>query len=96
VALRILNLGGDVVDTKGATGRLILNIFAGIAQWEREMMLERQRDGIADAKAAGRYAKKRNGRAKKEADAIRQLAQEGRNVSQIAKEVGIARHRFGG
>jgi predicted transposase YdaD len=41
--------------------------------------------------ARGRYAKKRNGRVKKQAEAIRQLAQEGRKLSQIAKEVEIAR-----
>lgn len=57
-ALRILNLGGETVDTKSATGKLILTIFAGFAQFEREMMLERQREGIrkrkpkADTKAA--------------------------------------------
>jgi DNA invertase Pin-like site-specific DNA recombinase len=50
VALRVLNLGGETVDTKSATGRLILSIFAGVAQFEREMMLERQREGIANAK----------------------------------------------
>ena len=60
VALRILNLGGETVDTRGATGRLILNVFAAFAQFEREMMLERQREGIAKAKAEGKY----KGRAK--------------------------------
>ena len=53
--LRILNLGGETVDTKSATGKLILTIFAGFAQFEREMMLERQREGIAKAKAENRY-----------------------------------------
>src|SRR5437764_6521322 len=51
VGLRVINLGGEVVDTKSATGKLILTIFAGFAQFEREMMLERQREGIAKAKA---------------------------------------------
>jgi DNA invertase Pin-like site-specific DNA recombinase len=49
--LRVLNLGGETVDTKSATGKRILTIFAGVAQFEREMMLERQREGIAKAKA---------------------------------------------
>src|ERR1051325_11594857 len=53
VGLRVLNFGGEVVDTKSATGKLILTIFAGFAQFEREMMLERQREGIAKAKAEG-------------------------------------------
>ena len=52
---KILNLGGETVDTKSATGKLILTIFAGFAQFEREMMLERQREGIRKAQAEGRY-----------------------------------------
>src|SRR5208283_517628 len=36
--LRILNLGGETVDTTSATGRLFLTIFAGFAQFEREMI----------------------------------------------------------
>jgi DNA invertase Pin-like site-specific DNA recombinase len=47
VALRILDFSGSAVDTRGATGRLMLNMFAAMAQFEREMMLERQREGIA-------------------------------------------------
>jgi DNA invertase Pin-like site-specific DNA recombinase len=41
VALRVLSLGGETVDTRSATGKLILTIFAGFAQFEREMMLQR-------------------------------------------------------
>ena len=39
--------------------KLILTIFAGFAQFEREMMLERQREGIAKAKAENRYTGRR-------------------------------------
>jgi DNA invertase Pin-like site-specific DNA recombinase len=48
--LRVLNLGGETAETKCATGKLILTIFAGFAQFEREMMLERQREGIAKSR----------------------------------------------
>jgi DNA invertase Pin-like site-specific DNA recombinase len=52
VGLRILNLG---MDTQTPTGKLMLTVLGGIAQFEREMMLERQREGVAKAKAAGKY-----------------------------------------
>ena len=52
VHLRIVNLG---IDTSAPTGRLILTVLGGISQFEREMMLERQREGIARAKAEGKY-----------------------------------------
>jgi DNA invertase Pin-like site-specific DNA recombinase len=44
VAVRILNLG---MDTQTPTGKLMLTVLGGVAQFEREMMLERQREGIA-------------------------------------------------
>jgi DNA invertase Pin-like site-specific DNA recombinase len=91
VGLRILNLGGDTVDTRGATGRLLLNLLAAVAQFEREMMLERQREGIAAAKAAGKYSKVRAGRAKKQATEIRRLHVVGKNLGQIARELKIGR-----
>lgn len=88
--LRVLNLGGETVDTKSATGKLILTIFAGFAQFEREMMLERQREGIAKAKTEGRYkGRKPTARAKAD-DAVR-LFKEGRTVSQIAQQLAIGR-----
>ena len=52
VAVRILNLG---MDTQTPTGKLMLTVLGGVAQFEREMMLERQREGIAKAKSAGKY-----------------------------------------
>lgn len=52
VGLRILNMS---LDTSHATGKLMLNVLASVAQFERELMLERQREGIARAKELGRY-----------------------------------------
>jgi len=43
------------VDTSSPTGRLMLTLIAAIAQFERENLLERQREGIAIAKAEGKY-----------------------------------------
>lgn len=90
VTLRILNFGGDAVDTRGATGRLMLNVFAAMAQFEREMMLERQREGIAKAKAEGKYKGRKPTARAKAADAVR-LFREGKRVAHIAKELGIGR-----
>jgi DNA invertase Pin-like site-specific DNA recombinase len=88
--LRVLNLGGETVDTTSATGRLILNIFAGFAQFEREMMLERQREGIAKAKTEGKY-KGRKPTARAKADDVRRLHAEGKTPTEIAKATGIGR-----
>lgn len=90
VSLRIQNFGGDPVDTRGATGRLILNVFAAMAQFEREMMLERQREGIAKAKAEGKYKGRKPTARAKAADVVR-LSHEGRTVAQIARALDIGR-----
>ncbi|WP_428031463.1 recombinase family protein [Ancylobacter sp.] len=90
VALRVLNLGGEPVDTRSSTGKLILNIFSGFAQFEREMMLERQREGIAKAKAEGRYTG-RKPTARLKADEARRLYAEGKTPTEIAKALGIGR-----
>ena len=88
--LRVLNLGGETVDTKSATGKLILTIFAGFAQFEREMMLERQREGIAKAKAENRYMGRRPS-ARLKADEAVKLFKAGRSVTDIATALSIGR-----
>ena len=87
VALKVLNLG---VDTSTPTGRLIHNTLIGIAQFEREMMLERQREGIAKAKREGQYmGRKPTVRAK--AAEIKALAAEGVGTVEIAKRLNVGR-----
>jgi DNA invertase Pin-like site-specific DNA recombinase len=88
--LRILNFGGDAVDTRSATGRLMLNMFAVMAQFEREIMLERQREGIARAKAEGKYKGRKPTARVKAKDAV-EMFRAGKRVAQIAKDLGIGR-----
>jgi DNA invertase Pin-like site-specific DNA recombinase len=83
--VKIVDMG---VDTGTPTGRLFLNIVGSIAEFEREIMLERQREGIAAAKAAGRY-KGRAPTARVKAAEIRQLAAEGVGKAEIARRLGL-------
>jgi DNA invertase Pin-like site-specific DNA recombinase len=87
VALRILDMG---LDTATPTGRLMLNLLGSIAQFEREVMLERQRVGIAKAKAEGRY-KGRKPVARQKASEIQRLKEAGLSPSVIARQLGISR-----
>ena len=85
--IRTVWLHGGAVSEKLDTSKLMLTILAGVATWEREIMLERQREGIAKAKAAGKY----KGRPVSiDAAQIRQLRVEFGLVA-IAKKLGIAR-----
>ncbi len=71
-ALRILDLD---LNTSTPTGRLMLTLLGGIAEFERSLMLERQREGIAKAKAAQ----------------VQSLQAEGVGPSEIARRLGIGR-----
>lgn len=85
VGLRILNLG---MDTQTPTGRLMLTVLAGVAQFEREIMLERQREGVAKAKAAGKY-KGRRPLASDIQEEVLRLITNGTSKVNTAKQLGI-------
>jgi len=87
VALRIVNLG---IDSSTPTGKLMLNVMGGVAQFEREMMLERQREGIAKAKRDGKY-KGRKPPAQLMTNDIKELRAEGLSMQQIAVRLGIGK-----
>ena len=86
-SLRILSMG---IDTGTATGKLMLTLLGGVAEFERAIMLERQREGIAKAKAAGKY-KGRKPTAMAKGDDVLALKAKGMKPNDIAKEVGIGR-----
>jgi DNA invertase Pin-like site-specific DNA recombinase len=90
VALRILDFGGTDVDTQSATGRMLLTIMAAVAEAERTMMLERQRIGVAKAKAEGRY-RGRVPTARRQSARVIELRASGLGASAIAANLMISR-----
>lgn len=85
--LRILDMS---IDTGTPNGRLMLNLLGSIAQFEREIMLERQREGIAKAKAEGKYTgRKPTARAK--SDRVLRMIGEGTTATEVAEKLSISR-----
>lgn len=81
-------LNNSEMDTTSATGKMMLTILAAVATFEREMMLERQAEGIRLAKDAGKYTgRKPTARAK--AGEVRELAAAGMKREDIAAKLGI-------
>ena len=85
------------LDTTTATGRLVATVLAGICQFERETMLERQAEGIAAMPIVnGKRVSTKTGRAMgrpnvvEDEDIVR-LAESGKSVSECCKELGIGR-----
>jgi DNA invertase Pin-like site-specific DNA recombinase len=86
VSLQVLNLG---IDTASPTGRLMVTLIGAIATFERQLLLERQAEGIALAKSKGKY-KGRKPTARAKQAQVRELLAGGMSKSQIASELGIS------
>jgi len=94
-SLRQLSRGIDFisihegVDTSTPNGRLVFGIFASIAEFERELIRDRVRSGLAAAKAKG----KRIGRPKVAVDVLRiaSLRRQGRSWAEITRETGVTK-----
>lgn len=86
-SLRILDMG---LDTGTPNGKLMLTMLGAIGEFERAMMLERQREGIAKAKAEGKYTG-RPPMADDKVKAIKDAKAAGKSPTLISKEFGLAR-----
>ena len=84
--LKILNMK---IDTTTPEGRLQFNLFAAIAQFEREVMLERQKVGIAKAKADGKYKGRKPTSDDKKAEILKLAAQGNMTKEEIRKAVNV-------
>ena len=90
VGLRVLAGAGAEIDTTTANGRLVLGIFAALAEFERELIAERTRAGLAAARARGRLG----GRPRKMdvamlRMAMRTMADRETNAHDLAKRFGM-------
>ena len=86
VSLQVINLG---IDTASPTGRLMITLIGAIATFERELLLERQAEGIAIAKSKGKYVG-RKPTAIVKSNAVKQLISEGMNKVEISKKLGLS------
>jgi DNA invertase Pin-like site-specific DNA recombinase len=85
--LRILAMN---LDTGTATSNLMIGVLGSVAEFEREIMLERQREGIAKAKAEGKY-KGRAPTARRKAPEVHRLLADGLTEAAVAEQLGISR-----
>lgn len=90
VGLRILDFGGSDLDTKSPAGKMMLTMFGAMAEYERSLMLERQREGIKKAQDDGRYGGRKPVPQETVAK-VHELRTKGRKPPEIAKELSLGR-----
>ncbi|QBY04697.1 recombinase family protein [Thalassotalea sp. HSM 43] len=92
-------IGADLVildlniDTSTSTGRLMLNLLGSVAEFEREVMLERQKEGIQRAKEQGKYKGRKPTDETVKAKVAEHLGK-GLKQADICKLVGIGKTTF--
>jgi len=92
VGLRVLSGQGAAIDTTTAGGKLIFGIFAALAEFERELIVERTRAGLASARARGRVGgRKPKMTAAKLRLAMASMGKRETNVGALCEELGITR-----
>ena len=86
-SLKILDMD---LDTRSPTGRLLLHLIGAISEFERSLMIERQRDGISLAKSQGKY-RGRAPTARSKSNQVYELDDRGFPAAQIADQLKISR-----
>lgn len=91
----LIALSGDMnMDMTTANGKLLVTMLAAISEFERGLIRERVKSGIASAKARGKVIGRKSGdnyKSGKKENKIEQLHREGKSVREIAKETGLGK-----
>ncbi|ARL94672.1 recombinase family protein [Burkholderia pseudomallei] len=89
IRIHCLALGG--VDLSSAAGRMTMQVLNAVAEFERDLLIERTQAGMARAKMEGKVFGRPSALSKQQQDEVRQLLSEGATVSGLARQYGTSR-----
>ena len=92
VGFKVLTGQGAKIDTTTPSGRLVFGIFASLAEFERELIRERTRAGLASARARGRKGGRKYDLTKAQVRLAQSaMSKRDTSVTELCDELGIAR-----
>lgn len=89
IRIHCLALGG--VDLTSAAGRMTMQVLNAVAEFERDLLIERTQAGIARAKAEGKAMGRPSALSKQQQNEVRNLISEGATIAGLAKQYGTSR-----
>lgn len=91
ITVRFHKEGWTFSESMDATQTLLFQMLGAVSQFERSIIRERQAEGIAKAKAAGKYKGRKPKLSEEQMDEIRRRVDEGEEKKSLAAEFGISR-----
>ena len=76
---------GESIDTTTPTGRLIFHVFGSLAEFERERIVERTREGLVSARQRGRIGGRPSALTKEQCEEVNRMRMGGRPIGEIAR-----------
>jgi DNA invertase Pin-like site-specific DNA recombinase len=91
IRVRFVKEGLTFGDTSDPCAVLMLSVMGAVAEFERSLLLERQREGIAVAKTKGVYKGRKPSLSAADAEALDRRLDKGESASALAREYGVSR-----
>lgn len=79
------------IDTRTKEGKLMVTIMSGLAEFERDLLIERTKEGVAHARAEGRTAGPKPKLSAEQVRLARKAIDGGESVSSVARSLGVSR-----
>ena len=79
------------LDTNRPADKVVINVMASLAEWERDLLIQRTREGVAHAKAQGRVAGPKPKLTVEQTRQARSLIDSGESISSVARSFNVSR-----
>lgn len=79
------------LDTSKPTDKVVINVMASLAEWERDLLVQRTREGVAHARAQGRVAGPKPKLSAEQAQMAKELIEGGKSLSAVARTLNVSR-----